>query len=513
MKKIYLSLLFAAATAVAANAQIATFEDITIGEEGHMSVSTEDDDDRTEFTSGSYTFATGCMHDYSYWYWFGYANQKENTYKKLDDQWRNIVGGGNNGSSNYGVAFCAEFNGPCYVTVSGDEGATVPGFYITNSAYAYTSMLNGDGFAKKFGVGDWFKLTITGFDANDEKTGTKEYYLADLRDAAKAYIINDWRYVDLSGLGKVKKISFTLTSSDNGTYGMNTPGYFCFDDLGAEGTEELPTKNVNFAATFEDITIDDTESFFAEKTQTGVNPWNSVDYTLDTYYSNTWGDYFADYVVSNCTATDGKDYSKPYQSTAGGAKNGKNYAVFYNDIYSAVDGAIYLAAPSRISGFWACNTTYVAYGIKNGDGMSDAFGQGDYFKLTVTGYDVNGEQTGTVEQMLIDCTDANEWHYIKDWRWVDLTSLGDNVMYVKFALSGTKQNDYGLTTPTYFCLDDFGGDAPAKNTPYEVIEQPSAIDNVAAQKKAATVGKFFKDGRLVIVKDGKLFNANGAEIK
>jgi hypothetical protein len=106
-------------------------------------------------------------------------------------------------------------------------------------------MSNGDGFAKKFGKGDWFKLTITGYDANDVETGTKEYYLADLRDADKAYIINDWRYVDLSGLGKVKKLGFELTSTDNGAYGMNTPAYFCFDNFGAEGTEVLPDKNVD----------------------------------------------------------------------------------------------------------------------------------------------------------------------------------------------------------------------------------------------------------------------------
>lgn len=517
MKKIYLSLFFAAASVVAANAQVATFEDIVIGEEGHMSVSTEDDDDRTEFTSGGYTFATGCFHDSDYWYWFGYANRTKTTFESLDDQWNNIVGGGHNGSANYGIGFSAEFNGPCFVTVAGDEGAVVPGLYVTNSSYAYTSMLNGDSFAKKFGQGDWFKLTITGYDANEEVTGTKEYYLADLREADKAYIINDWRYVDLSGLGKVKKILFVLTSSDTGNWGMNTPGYFCFDDLGAEGTEELPSKNVNFAATFEDITVEGTESFFADKTQVGINPWNSVDYTLDTYYSNSWGsDYFADYVVSNCTATDGTDYTKPYQSTAGGAKNGNNYAVFYADYYNTVDGSIYLAAPSRVSGFWVCNTTYAAYGIKNWDGQSSdqkPFGQDDYFKLIITGYDINGEETGTVEQMLIDCTDAKEWHYINDWRWVDLTSLGNNVMYVKFSFDGTKKNDWGLTTPTYVCIDDFGGDAPAKNTPYEVIEQPTAIDNVAAEKSNNAVRKFFKDGRFVIAKDGKLFNASGAEVK
>ena len=224
--------------------EVATFEDIEIGEEGHMSVSTEDDDERTEFVSGSFEFATGCMSDYDYWYWFGYANRTETKYEKLDDQWNNVVGGGYDGSANYGVAFAASFNGPCYATVLSDEPTVVPGFYITNSSYAYTSMMNGDGSAKKFDAGDWFLLTITGYDAEDNVTGTKEYYLADLRDADKAYIIDDWRYVDLSGLGKVAKLGFELTSSDNGDWGMNTPAYFCFDDFGAEGEEVLPESNV-----------------------------------------------------------------------------------------------------------------------------------------------------------------------------------------------------------------------------------------------------------------------------
>ncbi|MBR5963276.1 MAG: DUF4465 domain-containing protein [Bacteroidaceae bacterium] len=227
---------------------IATFEDVTdITEpvDGHMSVGTEDDDEREFFTSGDFAFASGCMSDWDYWYWFGYATRTETKYETLDDQWNNVVGGGYDGSSTYGVAYAAEFNGPCYVTLL-IEPAVVPGFYITNSSYAYNSMTGGDSFAKKFDKGDWFKLTITGYDADDEVTGTKEYYLADLRDATKAYIINDWRYVDLSGLGTVAKIGFALSSTDNSAYGMNTPAYFCFDNFGAEGTEVLPEKNVTF---------------------------------------------------------------------------------------------------------------------------------------------------------------------------------------------------------------------------------------------------------------------------
>ena len=183
------------------------------------------------------------------------------------------MGGGYDNSKNYGVSYASAYYGPCTVKVLNHEGGiVVPGFYITNSAYAYVSMLNGDAYAKKFGEGDWFKLTIKGFDAEGAETGTKEYYLADLRDADKAYIINDWRYVDLSGLGKVSKLSFELTSTDNGDWGMNTPAYFCFDNFGAEGTEVLPEKNVDITTGISDFSATKTQKSYYDLK--GVNTSN-----------------------------------------------------------------------------------------------------------------------------------------------------------------------------------------------------------------------------------------------
>jgi hypothetical protein len=229
--------------------EVATLEDITdITEpvDGHMSISTEDDDDREFYVSGDYAFDSGCMSDYATWWNLGYANRTETKFESLDDQWNNVVGGGYDGSMTYGVAYVnTDYFGPCYVNLL-TEPAVVPGFYITNSSYAYNSMTGGDSFAKKFDKGDWFKLTITGYDANNQITGTKDYYLADLRDEATAYIINDWRYVDLTSLGTVAKLGFEMSSTDNSSWGMNTPAYFCFDDFGAEGTEVLPEKNVVF---------------------------------------------------------------------------------------------------------------------------------------------------------------------------------------------------------------------------------------------------------------------------
>ena len=60
-------------------------------------------------------------------------------------------------------------------------------------------------------------------------------------DVAEHYIVDDWRYFDLSSLGVVKKVMFEMSSTDNGTYGMNTPSYFAFDDFGAMPAASVAT--------------------------------------------------------------------------------------------------------------------------------------------------------------------------------------------------------------------------------------------------------------------------------
>ena len=445
---------------------VATFEDvqdITEPVDGHMSVGTEDDDDREFFTSGDYAFASGCMHDWDYWYWFGYANHTETKYETLDDQWNNIVGGGYDGSATYGVAFAAEFNGPCYVTLLG-EPAVVPGFYITNSSYAYTSMANGDGFAKKFEKGDWFKLTITGFDAADNETGTKEYYLADLRDAKKAYIINDWRYVDLSCLGEVAKLGFELTSTDNGSYGMNTPAYFCFDNFGAEGTEVLPDKNITLPleiATFEDVADitspvdghmsvgtedDDDREFFT-----------SGDYAFHSGCMHDW-DYWYWFGYANHTETKYETLDDQWNNIVGGGYDGSaTYGVAFAAEFNGPCYVDLLGEPAVVPGFYITNSSYAYTSMANGDGFAKKFGKGDWFKLTITGFDADNNETGSKEYYLADLRDEATAYIINDWRYVDLSGLG-KVAKIGFALSSTDGGSWGMNTPAYFCFDNFGAE-------------------------------------------------------
>ncbi len=115
---------------------------------------------------------------------------------------------------------------------------SVSGFYITNTTYAYKSMLLGDAFAKKFGGAsgndpDFFKVTVRGYLNGSMKADSAEFYLADYRFSNNSmdYIVNNWQWFNTSSLGAVDSIKFFMYSSDNGTFGMNTPAFFAIDNF------------------------------------------------------------------------------------------------------------------------------------------------------------------------------------------------------------------------------------------------------------------------------------------
>ena len=122
----------------------------------------------------------------------------------------------------------------------------VDGFYVTNSTYAYNSMRDGDTFAKKFGdttgtnsglpqgsYPDFFKLTVKSYQGGQLSNDSVEFYLADFRftNDSLDYIVNTWEWVDCSIFQVFDSLKFSLSSSDNGAFGMNTPAFFCMDNL------------------------------------------------------------------------------------------------------------------------------------------------------------------------------------------------------------------------------------------------------------------------------------------
>jgi hypothetical protein len=143
--------------------------------------------------------------------------------------------GGYNGSKTFAVAHGTGDTRSIISFNDGETECTFDHFWVTNSAFAVLSMRDGDDFSKKFSVEDqdWFKLVITAYDKDDNRTGaTVEFYLADFRTATSPGIITEWTKVDLKPLGnRVHTVKFDLQSSDVGDWGMNTPAYFCFDNL------------------------------------------------------------------------------------------------------------------------------------------------------------------------------------------------------------------------------------------------------------------------------------------
>ena len=180
---------------------------------------------------------------FSSWSGWSISSMRDTTTPGFMNQYSAITGGGFGSSQNYAVSFSS--SGNQIKLDSAYQGRTLAGMYITNSTYAYLSMLDGDAFAKKFGgeTGedpDFFLLTIKGFINGAMTTDSIDFYLADFRfeDNSQDYIVDAWTFVDLSPLGAVDSLSFSLTSSDVGDFGMNTPAYFCMDKV---ELESLPT--------------------------------------------------------------------------------------------------------------------------------------------------------------------------------------------------------------------------------------------------------------------------------
>ena len=224
---------------------VATFDDVVLGSNGYWQGESGDN----EMFSGGWIFTNYYMPEYSFWGGFTASNHTDMTQTGLSAQYTAATGGGYEGSAQYGVAYAMGYGIPTDVYASDGQAHTVTGFYVTNNLWAYQNMLIGDATATAFGGPsgndpDWFKLTATGKNANGQTVGTVDFYLADYRfdNNDEDYILNTWEWFDLSSLGAVHTISFSMSSSKNDAGGMITPAYFCVENFNGIGpnTPDLP---------------------------------------------------------------------------------------------------------------------------------------------------------------------------------------------------------------------------------------------------------------------------------
>jgi len=185
---------------------------------------------------GSYAFSSGgdaisdyCSADSAT---YGDYTSQLTVYKRGDMNLQR-QGGGHNGSKNFCVHYFVSA-----LSFADSVARVIDHMYVANTTYAFHSMTNGDSFARKFTESDWLRIEAYGFAAATDATpsDTAVCYLAQGTN-----IVADWTKFDLSSLGAVAKVQLTVTGSDTGDWGLNTPAYFAFDDVAVRFSKDDPT--------------------------------------------------------------------------------------------------------------------------------------------------------------------------------------------------------------------------------------------------------------------------------
>jgi len=137
-----------------------------------------------------------------------------------------------------------------------------------------------------------------------------------------------------------------------------------------------------------------------------------------------------------------------FNNITGTAHGGNNFMVLYT-----FGEEITFDKPVTVKGFWYTNNAWTVDAILNGDGMSPGkFEAEDFLNFIVYPRRNNGLDGGARLEIPL----AVDGDYVKEWKYCDLSDVVSfqNITSLAFSFEGSKKNDYGLTTPTYICIDD-----------------------------------------------------------
>lgn len=192
-----------------------------------------------DYPIGDVGFRNNYTSTYGSWSGFAISNHKDTITPGWGNQYSAYTGGGAGGSASYAVGYYVTYESSTNIAFSGLINLAGLGASFTNTTWTALDMLNGGDFgSKKFGGvsgndADWLRLSIAGYAAGIPTGNAVDFYLADFRfaDNSLDYIVNDWRFLDFTPLGTVDELRVSMTSSDTGAFGMNTPSYFAMDNF------------------------------------------------------------------------------------------------------------------------------------------------------------------------------------------------------------------------------------------------------------------------------------------
>lgn len=178
--------------------------------------------------------------------------------------------------------------------------------------------------------------------------------------------------------------------------------------------------------------------------------YSESDVTFPVNYTPAWASW-SGFAISSRTATTYSAESMAidqFNNIAGSAHSGDNFCVVFT-----FGESIEFEKPVTLKGFWYTNNAWTVDAILNGDGMTPGkFEAEDWLSCYITPTPADGSLSGARYEISL----AKDGDYVKEWKYCDLSDVDafKNISSISFGFGGSKANDYGLTTPTYICIDD-----------------------------------------------------------
>lgn len=229
------------------------------------------------------------------------------------------------------------------------------------------------------------------------------------------------------------------------------------------------------------VTVDFEQNNFKQMTATSPSTWGYVTkgygwtdaatslqheakFTSDYGYDMFAGGFVvSSYNTSDVTRFGTYEYdlyaynAKNADSTKGGGAGGSDtFLISYGNYEPAVDAELDMrptitfkdGRARMVKGCQVNSTSYFVNIAENGNPYSPALKDGEEVKIYATGYDAAGREGKTAEMTL-----ARKGKIVKQWTAWDLTSLGE-VVSIKFNIRGGNTDEWGMTTPKYFAIDN-----------------------------------------------------------
>ncbi|KAA6317356.1 hypothetical protein EZS27_032473 [termite gut metagenome] len=177
---------------------------------------------------------------------------------------------------------------------------------------------------------------------------------------------------------------------------------------------------------------------------------------FDHYYSEgEYGGFGGGFTYTNYTDTTTPGYSN-LAAITGKGQSGSIYLTANASSFTPARITNLQSDKYKFAGAWVTNSTYAYLAVKDGNdgygGVKGPFTADDYFILTAKGYDFSGKSIGKVDFYLADFRNGKS-DIVSTWAWVDFTPIA-SAEYIEFEMSSTDNDQNGMLTPSYFCMDD-----------------------------------------------------------